>query len=65
MIKIEKWTARRAGGRITINGVNAETGETMKIVGVDQITGGRPGFGAASTLPIATDKTGAKYELAV
>jgi hypothetical protein len=38
MIKLINWTARRAGGRITINGVNAADGQPLKVVGVDKIT---------------------------
>lgn len=54
---ISDWWARRAGGRITIHGVD-DGGAPIKIVGVDKIEsvkGGRP---------IATDKNGDRYELA-
>lgn len=59
MKKLSHWTARRAGGRITINAVDAETGQPFKVVGVDQITG--PGKDGGH--PIAIDKNGDKYEL--
>lgn len=59
MQTIIEWKARRAGGRITINGADHATGEPIKIVGVDEIESGRSGG-----RPIATDKDGNRYELA-
>jgi hypothetical protein len=60
---ITKWTARRAGGRITINGWEQAEGEkvghSIKIVGVDTIEAGKDGGN-----PVATDKDGERYELA-
>ncbi|MBZ9856724.1 hypothetical protein LB566_23310 [Mesorhizobium sp. CA13] len=58
MEKIVDWTARRAGGRITINGFDAETRVPVKIVGVDEIVAGRDG-----KPPIATDKDGDAFYL--
>lgn len=69
MIKLINWTAKRAGGRITINGVDVETMKPLKVVGVDTIIGGLYTVSADSTLtalgehPIATDRNGLKYEL--
>lgn len=37
MQKIINWTAKRAGGRITINGVDQATGRPTKIVGIEEI----------------------------
>jgi hypothetical protein len=37
MTRIKNWEAKRAGGRITINGVDAETDKPIKVVGVDVI----------------------------
>lgn len=58
MMKIKEWKAKRAGGRITITGVDAVAGGPVKIVGVDQIEAGKRG-----KPPIATDKDGTEYEL--
>lgn len=38
MLKLRNWTAKRAGGRITINAVSVKTDDPIKIVGVDQIS---------------------------
>ncbi len=35
-----KWRAKRAGGRITVYGEDAETRDNTKIVGIDVITPG-------------------------
>ena len=56
MQKIINWTAKRAGGRITINGVTADTLQPIKLVGVDEIK-------AFVGLAIATKSDGTKYEL--
>ena len=58
MNKLNGWTAKRAGGRITINAVDAE-GKAINVLGVDKITGGANGVPT-----IATDKNGDRYELA-
>lgn len=53
---IKNWTAKRAGGRITVYGFDAKTGDPVRVVGVDQIQGGVP-------WPVATDKDGRAYGL--
>jgi hypothetical protein len=63
MIKLVNWTAKRAGGRITINGVDDATGKPHKVVGVDMIEAGNLHPGLQDN-PIATDRYGSKYELA-
>lgn len=55
MIVLKNWTAKRAGGRITLTGV-AHDGLTLKVVGVDTITGSARGI-------IATHKSGQNYQL--
>lgn len=61
MLKLTNWTAKRAGGRITITGLDP-TGKEVKVVGVDTIKAGdSAGMG---TPPVATDKDGAKFLLA-
>lgn len=57
LIKLIDWTAKRAGGRITIDGTEAATDKPRKIVGIDKIAGRR------GMSPIATDKDGVQYEL--
>lgn len=56
MRKLRNWTAKRAGGRITIDGVDGDTGAPVKVVGVENI---KPG----EDRPIATDKDGNEYGL--
>jgi hypothetical protein len=56
MQKLKNWTAKRAGGRITINAVDADTGKPVKVVGVDKIE-------STSEGPFATDKDGTEYAL--
>jgi hypothetical protein len=56
MRKLKNWTAKRAGGRITIDGVDAETGKPVKVAGVDTID-------PSSTNPIAAHKDGEHFEL--
>lgn len=58
MHTLKDWKARRAGGRITVNGKNADNGLAQKIVGVDVI---EPRDGKI----IATDKDGQEHELAI
>ena len=57
MKTIINWTAKRAGGRITVYGVDEATHKPLKVVGVDLIEAARRGG------PIATTKDGVKYEL--
>lgn len=57
MHTLSNWKAKRAGGRITIYGVD-QNGISTKIVGVDRI---EPSAGFC----IATDKDGAAHRLAV
>lgn len=54
---LNNWKARRAGGRITVYGKDAD-GNDAKIVGVDKI---EPVKGTI----IATDKNGTEHMLAV
>lgn len=60
MTRVKDWKARRAGGRITIIGTDADPdgGGPIKIVGVDLIEAGEAG-----KPPIATDRSGERYEL--
>lgn len=59
---LKDWKARRAGGRITINGRKAlqdgSAGDPIKLVGVDAI---EPRDGKV----IAIDKDGTEHELAL
>lgn len=57
MKKLTEWIARRSGGRITITGKD-ETGSIIKVPNIDKIEFARPA-------PIATDKDGSSYALAV
>lgn len=71
------WTAKRAGGRITVHGVDKDTHQPVKIVGVDMIEAGQlvdndgnvlppgpPVFGKSVKLPPrATDKNGRTFWL--
>jgi hypothetical protein len=57
MKRIWFWKARRAGGRITINGRD-EAGSPVKLANVDAIEAGIP-------FPIATHKDGECFELVV
>jgi hypothetical protein len=54
---VTAWTARRAGGRITING-KTDDGEPIKLVGVDTIAPS-----AAGNAAIATRKDGQTFRL--
>lgn len=56
MRRLKNWTAKRAGGRITIDGVDAETGKPVKVAGVDTID-------PSETNPIAAHKDGEHFEL--
>lgn len=68
MIKLINWTAKRAGGRITINGIDYASMKPLKVVGIDMIeapltsTDGTKAS-VARLNPIATDKDGTQYEL--
>jgi len=55
---LRHWKARRAGGRITINGVDALTGVSCKVVGVDVI---EPRNGRV----VAVDKAGGEHTLEI
>jgi hypothetical protein len=59
MRKLKNWSARRAGGRITLKAHDAKTGEPLTIVGIETITrwGGQKN-------PIATHVGGDQFELA-
>ena len=59
MKTLTNWTARRAGGRITIKATDAETKQLTKVVGVDTIERSQP-----AGQVIATDKSGERYVLA-
>lgn len=47
---INNWTSKRAGGAITIDGVNIETGLPVKITGISYINGPRIRNGEHRTL---------------
>lgn len=68
MKKLINWTAKRAGGRITINGIDAGNMKPLKIVGVDMIEAGLTALTKDQTQivghPIATDMNGEQYILA-
>lgn len=57
MIKIKNWTAKRAGGKITIAGVTLKN-EPIKVVGVDTIAPNAKG-------KIVAAKPDDKFELAI
>lgn len=59
MITLRNWTAKRAGGRITLAGYNvdADLNPFVKVVGIDIITGN-----SASGIT-ATHKSGVTYKL--
>jgi hypothetical protein len=59
MERLTNWTARRAGGRITITGTD-NTGHQVKITNVDTIESRH----ADAPHPVATDKSGERYVLA-
>lgn len=56
---LANWRAKRAGGRITIYGDNADNGELTKLVGVDTII---PGL-AVEGCCYATDKDNVTHKL--
>ncbi len=60
-MNLTNWTAKRAGGRITINGTQEPSGEPGKIVGVESIT--VPDGLSDLTRCIATDKNGNTHRL--
>lgn len=55
MKKLFDWNARRSGAEITLKGKD-EQGQPVTLAGVEEISGGKPH-------PIATDRTGTKFEL--
>lgn len=59
-MKLTDWTARRAGGRITVTGTG-ENGQPAKIVGVDTI---EPHFGGRPCVQ-AKDRNNVVHELAL
>lgn len=59
MATITHWTAKRAGGRITIYGTNHETGGPIRVVGVDKIEK----LQHTDSHPTATDKDGRAHRL--
>lgn len=67
METLKNWTAKRAGGRITITGETAD-GKPRKVVGVDTIEAGGATVGTGElnerVVPVATDKNGVNYALA-
>lgn len=70
MIKLINWTAKRAGGRITINGINAGNMTPLKVIGVDMIESALTSSIQLNSkkleqsgVVIATDKDGTQYEL--
>lgn len=54
-MKLKSWKAKRAGGRITVTGVDTTSGQPVKIVGIDTIEAGKP--------VVAVDKDGNRHEL--
>jgi hypothetical protein len=68
MHTLKDWKARRAGGRITVNGVDNATGQPVKIVGVDVITPGQGKVGPtfkARPFATAVDKHGTEHTLII
>jgi hypothetical protein len=61
MHTLRNWTAKRAGGRITVYGED-DSGASTKVVGVDRIEVLH--FADRSSV-IATDKDGQRHELLV
>lgn len=56
--ELSHWTAKRAGGRITITAIDIKTGKPVKIVGIDTID-----KHSDMKRPIATHKDGAFFGL--
>jgi hypothetical protein len=59
------WNAKRAGGRITLTGIDRSNGEPIKVTGVDRIYGPKTEatFGDARMI-LALGKDGKTYQLA-
>jgi hypothetical protein len=57
-VKLKDWRAKRAGGRITVYGIDSRTGKDTKIVAVDEI---KPIEGRI----FAIDKNGTHHTLAI
>ena len=60
-MNICNWTAKRAGGRITITGERVDNFEEVKIVGVDRIVSSP--YGEEPKTIIAVDKYGNEHRL--
>lgn len=56
---IKRWTAKRAGGRITIYGTG-ENGAPLRVVGVDYI---KPDGPVDCPYVVAVDKDGTRWRL--
>lgn len=56
-VQLRNWSAKRAGGRITITAVYVASGEPARITGIETIVGG------AGKPTIATGQDGVRYEL--
>ena len=63
-MNLKNWSAKRAGGRITIVGVEIETGDPKKIVGVDCITPVEVVEAPLNLVCLALDKDGVYHGLA-
>ena len=62
MHTLSNWKARRAGGRITVTGTDAVSGEARKIVGVDRI---EPSNRPNAMCVLAFDLHGNRHTLAI
>lgn len=63
MIRIKNWSAKRAGGRITLVGVDTLSEKPVKLVGVDLIERRSVGTVQIGQITVATFKDGTEYEL--
>lgn len=59
-LTLRGWKARRAGGRITVTGIDIETNADAKIVGVENIT---PPADHSKHEVVATDRHGTIHRL--
>lgn len=64
MHTLKNWRAKRAGGRITVYGKDAETGADVKVTGVDVIEPASRGFMRGKCCA-ATDHRGITYSLLI
>lgn len=62
MHTLKNWKAKRAGGRITVYGLDHETGKEIKLVGVDRI---EPSNRPEAMCVLAYDKDGSTHTLAI